>query len=723
MKKKKLMKIIDGLTADEEMYQAASADILQKVEGEKWYYGDRYKYRYASRAYFRMIDGLAVIPIFGTPELQLGSRKPLYILFLDRENGDFITYETLHNKWRQSVLDGLWEKPPQYTEAAIYLPPEDMAAIKEYCGEDSPELTAAEMVIRHFQSGIRKRQLEEKHKKETSIWDAAMEKVPELPKGWDNWVAKTAVTQHFIFFDYMKHVKEGFCTHCRRTVPVLKPRYNRKGRCPNCRAEIVYKSRGKAGTFPTKEEEAYLLQEYGDGKVVVRDFRVCTFYEKDSYENAVTHCYEKRRIIFDTETCQPFYYGNYKQQYNRWIGGVPSYNGWTNYPYPGPGKVYGRNLPVLYKGFLGKTGLREMLARNRKMEPADYLEYWQSFPYVEQLLKAGLTPLALEMYQRNIGLEWQESRKLAKSLGLDGQMLKQLRVHRGRIEYYSWLRAEKARGKSISHENVMWFLKNGIPANNISFIRDWMNPAQIRAYLQRQKKGSGTKTEQILWTWKDYLSMAEKLGMDTSDAIIFLPGNLFRRHDEAVLFLEARKAKERAAEVERQFPDLASVCRKIRKNYEYLEEDAYAMLVPQDAMDIIEEGRALHHCVGSGDRYFERICSGKSYILFLRRKTEIDVPFYTIEAEPDGKILQWHTAHNRQDKEPEEVKAFMDRWKKTVQKRRERPEETPGMERVGKVILEQSNQAVICGMSGESQPGRRSKKMPQEDLLEYAAAA
>ena len=63
--------------------------------------------------------------------------------------------------------------------------------------------------------------------------------------------------------------------------------------------------------------------------------------------------------------------------------------------------------------------------------------------------------------------------------------------------------------------------KERISAKDILFIADRMSPIQIRNYLQKQKPYFDGSCRQALTTWQDYLAMAERLHIDTSDEIIY----------------------------------------------------------------------------------------------------------------------------------------------------------------------------------------------------------
>ena len=82
----------------------------------------------------------------------------------------------------------------------------------------------------------------------------------------------------------------------------------------------------------------------------------------------------------------------------------------------------------------------------------------------------------------------------------------------------------------------------------------------------------------------------------------------------------------------------------------------------------MEEGYALHHCGGSSDRYFNRICNRETYIGFCRKVGEENIPFYTIEFEPDGTIRQNRSYY---DEEPDidTIRGFLKEWQREIKKR------------------------------------------------------
>lgn len=106
--------------------------------------------------------------------------------------------------------------------------------------------------------------------------------------------------------------------------------------------------------------------------------------------------------------------------------------------------------------------------------------------------------------------------------------------------------------------------------------------------------------------------------------------------------------------------------RAFREVYEHLAEKAnltskkLQIVCPKQTDDLIAEGQALHHCVGT---YIERVAAKKCLIVFVRRVEEPKKPYVTVEVR-NGKIEQIHGDHNSDP--TEEVKKFVDLWSRKV---------------------------------------------------------
>ena len=127
-------------------------------------------------------------------------------------------------------------------------------------------------------------------------------------------------------------------------------------------------------------------------------------------------------------------------------------------------------------------------------------------------------------------------------------------------------------------------------------------------------------TEHTFTLYYDYINMAKKLEYDLQNEVVVFPKNLKKAHDTAVKLYSAVKH-------EVEVKSMKSLTDKLNKKYSY-ENDTFIIRAPTSMQEIINEGKALRHCVGS---YAERHANSKTVILFLRHKDDPDTPFFTVE--------------------------------------------------------------------------------------------
>jgi len=96
---------------------------------------------------------------------------------------------------------------------------------------------------------------------------------------------------------------------------------------------------------------------------------------------------------------------------------------------------------------------------------------------------------------------------------------------------------------------------------------------------------------------------------------------------------------------------------KVKKNLDKFEYhgEVYSVIPPKDVVDIANEGIALHHCVKS---YIDAVVMGDTIILFVRKRCELDKPFFTLEVR-DKKIRQCHGFANCNTDKEEGLNVFL----------------------------------------------------------------
>ena len=92
------------------------------------------------------------------------------------------------------------------------------------------------------------------------------------------------------------------------------------------------------------------------------------------------------------------------------------------------------------------------------------------------------------------------------------------------------------------------------------------------------------------------------------------------------------------------------------------ENDMFTLCAPMDTQSLIYEGNFLSHCVGT---YASSVASKRSYIYFLRKKDDVDTPYFTMEVVKGGtsgyELRQCYTFHDTIDKS-KACKRFIEDW-------------------------------------------------------------
>ena len=139
MKKRALM-ALPKLTATDEMKKIATSDLPRKEKTDYGYVREVCEYY----TYLRCIkqDGILKVAFFFPEHLRLDGSNPAYEVYLDKEKRQFITYNSLIQKWCESKLDRLdWKRQYWYTKA-YWISEEDETSIQTYLNIDKKAVEA-----------------------------------------------------------------------------------------------------------------------------------------------------------------------------------------------------------------------------------------------------------------------------------------------------------------------------------------------------------------------------------------------------------------------------------------------------------------------------------------------------------------------------------------------------------------------------------------------------
>lgn len=147
---------------------------------------------------------------------------------------------------------------------------------------------------------------------------------------------------------------------------------------------------------------------------------------------------------------------------------------------------------------------------------------------------------------------------------------------------------------------------------------------------------------------KDYRKMCQDMDIPPK----LCPKSLKLQHDMA-----KRNYRLCLDEIERKkFAD--AVARDDYKKLNWTSADGnWAVVIPNEPNDMVEEGRRQSHCVAS---YVIDVTSGKYRVCFLRKTEEFDKPVLTLTVDEDDCCLYYKGFDNREA--TEEEKKALDEW-------------------------------------------------------------
>lgn len=648
------------LKATAKMLGMAKSDKGELIKAK--YTWDRNYRKYKHYTYYRAIeeDEILTVAIYLRSDLASGGTVPYYQIYLDKKENDFITYNFRESKWSNAKIDLLkldYEYGRTYGEKS-YSSVGDKKIVNNYLqrrldkNQGKPIGTKEiEAAVLDYQFDVRSQELARKHRSELTEIDGVMNTVPAIPKDFIKWCENSALyASRYIFYKAERNVKEGYCSHCKEIVPIKGPKRNKKGKCPNCNSNILYKPwKGQKNILD--EIDVTLAQQLTDGSgIVLRRFHVGKLYKQDLfYKNNELVVFESERKTLNQffEQKQYYEFGEYKSTgIRRWCY-QRKQNYFNYWNYSNATCLYTPNLRKVFKETKLKYIPIKTLLNKHKGDSYDVrvaLQSMEETNCMEFLIKAGLHNLAWDVFKGS-------TEKIKKEitpwecLGIKKRSIAFCKEMD--ITYKQLLFVQEADEVDVllTKEQIVFMENNKIDKNIVKYMKG-TTPHKMLRYIKENISNQQR--------YMDYLNMRCQMKYDLSNSIILYPRNLQEEHDKITIEVNENKAMLRMDEVRNKFPDIRTNFESINNMYGY-DSDIYFIRPAKSAEEIVQEGRSLHHCVG-GDSYLQKHNNGESYILLLRQRSNPKKPFITVEIK-NNEIKQWYAAH---DKKPEEIKKDID---------------------------------------------------------------
>lgn len=622
-------------------------------------------------------EELLIIYIFSTKlwdgtikEKKLKEPKLSFRVFVNKEG--FLTqkYEDLSKKitWSSGTISYLlgnyWFNGYNSRKPADYYDEESRT-----CGIDFLQSTeeCTLFALNKFQANLRALALTERRRRTQKETDEIMARFGELPTDIEA-CSRNVAFKHSRYIFYKREGKKinGLCSVCGHEVVLEVAKHNKKGVCPHCKQAVMLKAKGKATMV--RDTSSISVINSANGALLVRHLELNRYYYGYQFSTRKlvlqpeVRAHERYRFIIEGGKIKTFQQTNdYRSNY-KWVWREEKNFDPTEYYYYAPAIksfLYTMNLKKELHGTPWKYSQIGEYARAIKEEFSvmGYLKQYYYKPVIEYLFKLGLTNLLEEV------LRGHEERG---SMDIYGKTLKQvLMFNKNELRFIQENNLNSAEIKlfricqekkyKVDINFIKWTSKYDI--YKAFLILKFTTPTKTLNYLNKQRDYD---IRYALSDWADYLETAEQIGYNTKSDSTLFPKNLKRAHDKVMLMKKQKRVEHLDGIIKAQEEQLNKLFK--------LEGEKLIIRAPKSAKEIVAEGSSLGHCVGG---YVEKVAKNETTILFVRRASRPNKPFYTIEYNTkDVKVMQCRGKSNCNM--TDEVKQFVKQWEEAVNKKLKR---------------------------------------------------
>lgn len=577
-----------------------------------------------------------------------------------------ITHE---GKIQQKVLDSFRRFAGEYA----MISPREEEALRRFLKAEKTgnhQLDNLCTWVEQTRQEMKKRSMEERGE----LMDEDYRLCPEaLPEGMIDYIRREVLPEDRVII-YKKGNVQGTCSVCGRKVHARGRRFVQGTRvnCPNCGTGVSCVLENGSVFASNYIENIVAVQKGTDGETVFfrqwllrRDNSARWEHIEDFLQETVRYAIRGNKAAkWQKQGKESYYMRTERYELDEWTR-------WQdNRIYDGSYFFYPTGIEEALSGtamqYADLEGYLEEKKHNRN--PIYFLEYHAKYPVIEFLWKAGYRNIVhnrifgMDRENRNAVL-W-ERKKLKECFKFPLRILKLMPPEEWKLDdvqraNYLW----KNYGERITDAEMQTALQSRTDVQSLTGAMPYAGIGKILKYIQKQtekRKGEERDTtytlEGIIRAYRDYLQECEQLHFDLHDREILFPKDLVAAHDRTMKQIAFEKNKADQEKFQKAVEKL--------ENFAWSEGEFF-IRPAREQMELTAEGKALHHCVGG---YIRRMAEGETAIFFLRKVSEPDKPFYTLELQKK-RVIQCRTEHNASYDRNPDVKNFVDMWMEKVVKK------------------------------------------------------
>lgn len=406
--------------------------------------------------------------------------------------------------------------------------------------------------------------------------------------------------------------------------------------CPKCKNELSGRRYKPNHTSYEKASFAKYELSPETGAIVVRAFDITMDFDYET-KNISFGISEKYRIFFMEKQVKMYYCdGNSKQWKKDRV---------TSLDYiPRNLACYNTKEELIdiikssvfkYSGLLDAKGLginpAFQIEELSTISRCSYIYNYTKMPFLEQLIKTGLTNIVKDIIKDNSLVEQLNTHgsTVYDILGINRTVFKMAKEKNVSLKQLNVMKRLYNLEESLTIEEYDAIMEIDMLDRVIQLKeRFGISFKKTLEYINSCYNNQCIEKREAINIWYDYLRMAKDMEYRLKDNTIKYPASLKKEHDRAIF-------SYRVAQDEMNKKHFAENSERNAELYNY-ENGDYLIKVPMTPNEVIQEGTVQKHCVAS---YVSRITEDSTAICFARRKADPDTAYYTIEVN-NGRVIQ-----------------------------------------------------------------------------------
>ncbi|NHN33521.1 PcfJ domain-containing protein [Paenibacillus agricola] len=475
------------------------------------------------------------------------------------------------------------------------------------------------------------------------------------------------LSSRYVFVRSFKGFQFGYCSHCKNEyMTLVKLKHNQDWQCPRCLSLVKVKSSGMGRKKML--DDAYFIyyqkSAINSNAVVARGIYAYRSYQGDYY---------KTETVYKDIALYLFEPGSTKMLQRDYWFGCDSWHMKKNVRSEMVHSMKNKRSHTAVESIVPAVhGTHLQYCTWEKYEDQyDLVKFFDlaaRYPCVEYLTKMGL---------RNVVESKLNGLPTYRVINWRGKSIdKVLRISKAELRD---LRSAPFTVMPLSLHSYHFYKKRGLKLTFVEahLLRDLTDGyywdmskelfkhapfTRISQYTLRQLNRDGVQkhyrnASSVLTALRDYIKDCMELGMDLEQEHVLFPNNLYEAHQKTIRKMKVKKDETLNVKITARLNELN------RFSFEYA---GFIIRPAASILELFDEGKALEHCVGG---YTDRYADGKTNLFVLRRSTEPETPFYTVEV-VGQEIKQVRGKKNCNP--TDEVQAFIEAFKaqKLVKKSR-----------------------------------------------------